>query len=256
MTTILTIKDADFSANAIGFSPPVTSGLIGWWYLGGTQALTEKDLSFTGNATLAGSPTIEDEYVSFGGASTGQYLQTTLADPVDISMLVVARTSATFGSAAQRPMYIGNYGADSGYSNTQHGAGIYTESGTAPSGVTRASQSHDITGTVTPSTSPALTIATLSSWNFMCSSYAQSGGAKRFRCITTAQSGTATQTATRVPHTTNKLRIGASFNSSVFGGACDVAFAAVYNVALTTNQEDAIYEFVARFMLDRRSITI
>lgn len=256
MTAIWTVKDANYSTNATRFNAPITTGLKGWWYLGGTQELSERNLAFNGNASLVGSPTIEDGYVSFAGYSSGQWMQTTLGETASDTLLVVMRSSDTFASGATRPAPIGNWSADPGNSNTVHGSTILVLSTVgAPSAQLVGAQSHDVTGTLTAHLSGQITVADLSGWKFLAKSFNDTTNEKVFRNVTNAQSTSSSTTNTRELHTTSTHRIGGGYTSS-YSGACDVAFAAIYDAGLTTGQIDDIYDFVARFLLDRRGITI
>lgn len=257
MTAIWTITGDAFSANPVGFSPPITAGLKGWWYLGGTSAKTTRNLAFNGDAALVGSPTIEEGYVSFAGFSGGQWMQTTLAETENDTLLVVARSAAAFSSGSTRPHPIGNTGPDAGFSGTEHGSAILVyETVGAPSAGVRGVQSHDGgAGTPVSHLTGQITVTDLTDFKFLAKSFNDTSNTKLTRNVTDSQSTSNTNTGARILHTTNTHRIGGSYTST-YGGPCDVAFAAIYDTALTSDQMGEIYEFVARYLSDKFSIEI
>lgn len=261
MATILTVTGADFSANSVGFIAPVADGLVGWWYLGGTEAETKRDRAGIANATLGGSPTIHAGYASFGGFSSGQWLQTEVTETAAFTMLCVARSTEAAHSGTDLPMFVSNYGNDAGNGGTTIGASIYVASGTAPAGTVRLGGGQNNNGTVQGQISTTITVAAATSWNFyagrMASTSAdntQTLNARHLFGKTSGQSHT-TNNYPRVVHSANRMRIGSCFNSG-FSGSCDVAFAAFYSRALTDDEIETIYQAVKTRAAAKHSITI
>ncbi len=261
MATILTVTGADFSANSVGFIAPVADGLVGWWYLGGTEAETKRDRAGIANATLGGSPTINAGYASFGGYSSGQWLQTAVTETAAFTMLCVARSTEAAHSGTDLPMFVSNYGSDAGNGGASIGASLYVASGTVPAGVVRLGGGENSNGTIQGHISANISVAAATSWNFYAgrlestsSDITQALNARKVYDKTTAQTGTATSRP-RVPHSVNKMRIGACFYSG-FSGSCDVAFAAFYSRALTDDEIETIYQAVKARMGAVNSITI
>lgn len=261
MGTLITIAGADFSANSVGFIAPVSSGLRGWFYLGGTVAETQQDRAGIANATLAGSPTLHDGYVSFGGYGTGQWLQTAIAETSEITLLCVAKTSAALAADATRPMFVGNYGADAGNGGVTIGAAIYISAGTPPQGTVRLAGGQNNNGTKQGNISATFSTTDVTVWQFYAgrmeqtdASTSAANNARKLFNKTTAQTGT-TNAYPRVPHSINLLR-GGSGSSSQFGGSCDLAFMAVYNRVLTDAEVETIYQAVKTRLAGKHSITI
>lgn len=257
MATLITITGADFSANSVGFIAPVSAGLVGWWYLGGSVAETQQDRAGIANATLAGSPTINDGYVSFAGYDDSQWLETAVAETDDITVMCVARSSDTFGSGANKPMFISNFGTDSGSGGALIGTSIYVDGGTAPAGTVRLGGGQDTSGTYTAYTSTTFSTTDVSVWNFYAGKMTAAGGSDSRKLInsTTDQSNNTSPSVPRRSNTVRPFRIGASHSAS-FAGVCDVAFAAIYSAALSDAQIETIYQAVKTRLAGKHSITI
>lgn len=261
MATILTVTGADFSANSVGFIAPVADGLVGWWYLGGTEAETKRDRAGIADATLGGSPTISPGYVSFGGYSAGQWLQTQVAETAAFTMLCVARSTEAAHSGTDKPMFVSNYGQDAGNGGVVNGASVYIDGGTVPAGTLRLGAGQNANGTVQAQVNTNFSVAGSTSWNFYAGRLAstsadntQALNARHLFGKTSGQSHT-TSNYPRVPHSVNKMRIGSCFNSG-FSGSCDVAFAAFYSRALADAEIETIYQAVKARMAAVNSITV
>jgi len=248
-----------FQANPLyagGFRPPVAAGLAGWWWLGGSQAATEKDHAYIENGTLAGSPTIQTGYVSFNGYSSGQWLQTEIAETNDLTLMCVARTSDTLASAAYRPMMMGWYGGDAGYANQGNGSCLYYGSTSGlPQGFLRGTVGHVTGGTVSLDDAAPQTVPNVGAWRFLAVTFNNTTGVKVVYDRTAGASATNTVATARSPHTINRLRIGSGYNAS-FSGKCDIAWGAAHTTALTLAQITDTYDFVQMVLSDRHGITI
>lgn len=257
MGLLMTIPGADFSANAAGFIAPVARGLVGWFYLGGTVAETQSDRAGIANATLAGSPTIGDGYVAFGGYDAGHWLETQVAETDTCTIICVARSADTFGSGADKPMFVSNYGTDSGSGGSLLGASIYIDGGTAPAGTVRFGTGYDNSGTYGTSTSTTFSTTDVSVWNFYAGKVLPAGGSGTKKLInsTTDQNNTTSPTYPRRSNTVRPFRIGAAHNNT-FGGICDVHMAAFYDVELTDAEIETIYQAVKTRAAAKHSMTI
>lgn len=257
MGLLMTIPGADFSSNAAGFIAPVARGLVGWFYLGGTVSETQNDRSGIANATLAGSPTVGDGYVEFGGYSSGQWLETQVTETDTLTLITVALSADTFADGAHKPMFVSNYGADSGSGGTVLGSTIYIDGGTAPAGTVRFGTGYNNSGSYGVSTSTTFSTANVATYNFYAGKVTPAGGAgtKKLLNSTTDQSNGTSPTYPRRSHTLNKFRVGAGYNSS-FSGTCRVHLAAFYNVELTDDEIETIYQAVKTRAAAKHSITI
>ena len=254
MATLITISGVDFSANSVGYVAPVASGLVGWFFLGGSVAETQQDRAGIANAVLAGSPTINNGYVSFGGVSSGEYLTTAVAETAECTVLAVAKSTEAAHTGSDLPMFVSNFGP-SGV-----GFSLYISAGTAPAGTVRIGAGQDDNGTPQTQINTNVVVAAATSWNFYAAKLestsadntAQLNARKLFN-KTTSQTGT-TSNYPRIVGA-NPLRIGAGYNSG-FSGSCDVAFAAFYNRALTDAEIETIYQAVKLRLAAKHSITI
>lgn len=253
----LILPGVNGSAYAREFRPPVSSGLVGWWWLGGTEAKTEKDHAYLANATLAGSPTIETSYVSFGGYNSGQWLQTEVAETNDFSWLVVARTSDALAASSTQPTIMSTWSsADPAYSSQTNGSLIYYNATSGlPQGTLVGGIGHVSAGTVTVDNGATLSIANAGEWAFLALTYNDTSNVKVLYNRSTGTSNTNTVATDRSPRSNLNLRIGGGFNTS-FRGTCDVAFAAAYSSALTAQEVADTYAFVQTCLSDWHGLTI
>ncbi len=256
MATILTVTGADFSANSVGFIAPVADGLVGWWYLGGTEAETKRDRAGIANATLGGSPTINDGYVSFRGLDDGDYLQTSVMETDEITIMCVAKSSDTFADGNHKPMFISNYGTDSGSGGALIGASIYVDGGTAPAGTVRLGGGQNNSGSYTAYVSTNFSTTNVAVWNFYSGTMTAAGGtgSRILTNSTTDQTNNTSPAYPRRSNTVRAFRIGAAYAS--FNGTCDVAFAAIYNRVLTPAEVETVYQAVKTRLAAKHSITI
>lgn len=251
------------SSGAIGsdFVIPVTSGLLGWWFLGDTVADTQHDYAGIADAVLTGSPVLTQGFVTFAGYAAGQWLQTSVTETAAFSIVVVARSSASFATSATRPMFVSNYGTDAGNGGVALGAGILVSGGTAPAGGVILHGGQNNNGTKQTQTNTTFTTTNVAGWNFYAgrlesvdSNTAATNNPRKLYNETAAQTAT-TNNYPRVPHSSNTMRIGAAYNST-FGGPSDIAMVALYSRALSDGNVDDIYDAVAARLLDRYGMVI
>lgn len=254
MATIIRVSGADFSANSVGFLAPVTAGLLGWFYLGGTQAETQQDRAGVADGVLVGSPTLHDGYVSFGGVVSGQYLNTSMMETAAMTMLVVARSTEAAHSGTDLPMFMSNFG------NSGVGCSLYISAGIVPAGQIRLGGGQNNNGVNQAQINTTLSNEAATSWGFYAGKFestsndiTQQLNARKLISKTSNQTNS-TNNYPRVVGT-NPLRIGAGYNSG-FTGSCDVAFAAAYSSALSDAQIDLIYDSVKARLAGKHGIVI
>lgn len=248
----LVAKGADFSANAIGYEAPVTRGLRYWGFLGGgtsadaavRTARARKNWAGGSAALLVGAPVIAD-YALTGMKSGVNYLDTLIAETASMTAILVSRVpTADLAANATRPMMLGN-----GASTALPGINLYYANTTGlPKGSLTASLYHNVAGTTTIAAS-TITIPDITVWH-ASAFVADAGVGYRLRDMTAAlTSGVVANTNARVVGATT-LRVGSGGRSD-YAGAHDVAFAALYSVALTDAEIDSIYAAVKTYLAPR-----
>mgnify|MGYP006955276857 CR=1 FL=1 len=92
------------------YDVPVPSGCIGWYFLGGTLAASIRNHAPLGkSATVAGSPTVNDNYL--GLVSQNSYIDTGIIGPASGgTYIVVGRAFGDGTTQAQRFSHIGKSG--------------------------------------------------------------------------------------------------------------------------------------------------
>ena len=240
MSTLLTRKGADYSANARKFIPPVTAGLQGWWYLGSlpgddaTAALTRTTKNLAGTTysmAATGGPTISSGFVTVDSTHT---LDTTVPETLDFSWVMLAQP---LGISAK----LGGYWA-TGSKNTQiiaNGTTFTTAQAFSP---------RDTGGGTTAQVNCGSLVGGAGWTGLHVLSFKVSGTVSAFRDITTAT------TATPGVFTTARALAGIATGFQ-FGGAggnvqqWKVGFLAIYNRMITDAEGDSIRQFVAKYRL-------
>lgn len=251
-------KNADFSANAIGYEPPVTRGVQYWGFIGGGAGVTDAAklarvrknwISGKADGGIVGAPVPAVDYTSKFKTATN-YIDTGVAETDAMTLLLGFRVPGATASNpttdlatnGTRPMMMGNMGTG--------GVGLYISGTTGlPSGVLSGAANYDNSGT------PAVQIGTLTipdvtAWR-MASLTVTPGTGFRLRGLTSGISAYKADTRTRSKNTaTSTIRIGSTGRND-FLGEHDICFAAVYTVALTDAEIDSIYAAVKSFLAPR-----
>lgn len=255
MTTIFAIAGIDGAANSIGFAPPVSDGLVGWFHIGGTSAASIRNRAENGaDAVVAGSPVFSTGYGTFDGPTNR--LDTTILDTTAITYLAVAKSSQNFAVSTQRPMIVGAYGAI----GAQFWGSCLIVTGTpsaAPAATIAVHGGRDDGASGSLIYSASLTVADFSAWTFLAGSTKAEAavGGRKIYDKTNGTSATATPATARVAHPSRTVQLGAA-SSGLIDGTADVAWAAIYNRELSEAEIDKIYAFVKRRLADKYSITI
>ena len=248
MATIIRVAGADFSANPVGFMPPVAANLLAWHYLGGDLTNSARNLAPGGaNATVVGSPTVETSHLR---CSSTAYIQSTIEDESDCTLIAVAKMPSgfTFSTAAAGGWMVSAFGTN--------GTGMYLKkSGTAePASVPRVVGYYSIAGTPTYQQVDAPTTTNVSAnWHMFIGKFVGGTGATMTN-KTTGQTNTVSSAEAKYNLSGNLFRFGASAGGVV--DPIDMAFAAIYGRALTGTEETAVYLAVQAYLDRRFSITI
>lgn len=250
MATIIRVAGADFSANPVGFLPPVSLGLEAWHYLGGSISKSERNLApGKPNAVAVGAPVVDAAFLRCDEAG---YLQTSIANPGDVTLVACAKLPAGFVFGAQFGWMISAYGSTGGVGNGQGLA--YDASGAEPAARALLNGQYDVSGTPTyrqvlgPVAAPDGT-----AWQFWVGRH-QGGVGMRLANKTTGLVVTSAQADAVVADPGKTYRIGFSYTTA--GVGTDIAFAGIYSRALSVDEETAIYEAVQSYMDRRFSITV
>ncbi|WP_431282734.1 hypothetical protein ACQW02_25555 [Humitalea sp. 24SJ18S-53] len=248
MTTLIRCRPADFAANALGFLPPVAAGLLGWWYFGGTLAQSIRNLAPGGvDATVVGAPAVSAGYISCVGNSA--YLNTSIAEPPEATILVGMRSMATFATSANETMPVSSYGPSGGlgFWLAKSGASV------GPIGVLRAHAFVDNAGAYLQ-VAASVTETNLSTWKFASLTVDDGVGVNVYDQTDNLTAGATSALARKILVPPRTFRIGSSHNST-FAGGVDLAFVAIYNRVLTPTERASVYA-AAKVTLARRSIVV
>lgn len=237
MGTVVTV--AGEFARPLGTLLPVMSGRQMWFNIGGSVDASAVNYADTGKpAAIIGSPVVHANYLALTGQDPVAVLQTQMPETPDLTLIAVAKNSAVLSSAISRiisSQVSGPYAALQ-FSSISTGGGI-----TALAGNSGASNSVN------------LPIAT-SEWG-LYSMRVESEVSIILTDHTVGKYTTATQAIGARTTGTSPFRIGAGYHANSNGARPDVAFAAGYNRALSTDEITAVVDRVRQLMA-MKSITV
>ena len=225
MGILITVKNANFSDNAVGFLPPVPSGLEYWNYFGDKSERTGRNMAADKDkAAVTGEPVIGEGFCTFESAV--HFVQTNVSDQKTATLLCAARSPFLDSKTA---FLIGNYS-----SNDPGGVGsnLFFQNGTVHCA---AERSKDERGSepVFASFMPP----TLEPWSFYVARISDMRQVveDRTRSLKFAEAFDAPRVVvTKLPY-----RIGSGW--SRLQGPVDVAFAAIYSRELHDSEVETIY---------------
>ena len=243
MTMVQTIKNVDLMRAAIAFAPPISDGLVGWWYPGVDSTITTKDFTFTDNAAVIGAPTYSAGYVTCTGLTN--YLQTALPETIDYSILAVVRYPSGQASPNFRGAIGGNW--ESGHASK----GLYSTSGTYPATNINLNPGKSSGGSNAAAT---LNVTDASDSFMVAATVDDTAGTYAVRNLTAGTVASGTLNGDRQIDGAGTWMFG-SFPFT-WNGEIDIAHFSLWDRALSTGEMATLRTFIASFMLDRRSITI
>lgn len=237
----LTVPNADFSGAAIGFSPPVTTGLLYWNYFTAGNIARNLAVGQGAPGVFNGTPAQGSGYATFSGT---EYVDTGIADMAEETMLLVAR----WGGSLSNNSAMGDFGASALNGTRSTGAGMIFTTNSGLSVVTQTTGRYHVSDDTTSSDTESITTSAsvFSFWSGTANDSATS-----FQNWTTNQSAGGAKSDPRDP-STRTIRIGSGNNLTT---SCDVAFAAVYSGVLSPAQIASLYSVVKTY-LNTLSISI
>lgn len=234
MATVIEVKNGNF-IRPIGTLLPVMDGRLLWSNFGRTiEASCENYAAKNRPLIPVNTPTIHEAYISCTGASPVHCLQTDVIDADEMTIVVVARDLTTNPSAV--PRLVSNQGGGGGLINLSY--------------PNRTSIRMAVT-TVTGPVNLDLT-NTNTNWGLFSSTY-KNHESISFINHTTNASSTASIGEKTFGH--SPLRIGAGYQANSPNSLPDVAFVAMYDRQLSSDEIAAVVTRVRQLMADK-SITV
>ena len=252
MTLSLIVRNGAIATNPTGFRPPVTRGLVGWWFLDGTSLdKVRRNLAPAADgalSTVVGTPVPTTTGTEF--VSKTSWIDTGIVDDSSEISLVGVWSGAT--ALGQQTPFITAYGTGSA-------PGV-----TGPIGTLLQVRAHSVSGSevgfsysysnagagmLLDARSPAID-ASIPRLYF--GKY--TGAAAYFRNYTAGSAPVVVNGAARVPNGQRSFLLG----SSVSGPSTQAnkgLVAAIYKAVLTNEEENLIGSFI-RSYLGRRGITV
>lgn len=235
MGILITVKDADFSSNYVGFVPPVSKGLRYWNYFGGAPDRTTRNLAEgREEASLMGEAAVGDNHCSFDSGRV--FLQTRIDDLPAATLACVAR-APDLGEGTG--FMIGSFAAaEAG----QVGSCMFFQNGMVHCAAGRESRGGQEEAVFTSVLPP-----TVGSWGFYVAQIGEEVQvlADQSRNIRTEQD----RAARRAPPNGRCYRIGSSWSGQT--GKVDIAFAAIYEGQLGSDDVKSVYLRVRKYLASR-----
>lgn len=234
MATNIILAGVSAGTNAIGILPPVSAGLVAWFWPGTDAPTTARNWLIGGSpATIVGSPTYAPGIASL--KSFTNYLQTPIPETNDMTFFVVARSLDTFATAANRPVLAGFHTTGSPL-----GALLYVFNTTPRINLSAAYN----TGSVVQLTA-SVDIVNFTSFKYIWGRI--NSGANTINVVNQTDGSSPTPIVTTGTRTligaSNTLRIGSSYDNTITG-TLDMAHCSIYNRALSDTEVATHYAFV------------
>ncbi|MBZ7499725.1 hypothetical protein FMJ36_17160 [Klebsiella michiganensis] len=260
-------KNVNAQSFSMGVNLPVMDGILGAWF-GGSKGAWVNQISGGQQPTIVGTPTHLNEYSS--QFSTTAYIDTNIAETASMTLLIVAKIYAPTSSRMQ---FLGNFSnsvTDGGSTVAVNGSGIVVEAagtlemvGASYSGVAGAASSGNAAILAAESglkTSLAATDNT--DWRaFMgkidTAGAAGTAGNRYIKNLTKGMSATQALVAGNVRDLRNTAtqRIGTRGPAGNANAATAIMMAMMWNRALTSAEETAMYSYVQSYAA-RRGISV
>ena len=251
MALLLVDQNASLVDNDFIISP-VMDGLMGHNILGGTIAQSKKNgLRGAGDLSVIGSPVVSPNYVSFTG--TTAYMQSSLMQQAQHTLICVARSSATFADPAHQPMFLSTFsGQNAAYPNfTTQGLSMYVVNSGFPAPKGKLTAISGAYPTASPANATAKTqqIDQADFSAFRLFILEQSTTGITINDITGATANTEAPYATGYAsaRSTRPFAIGGPANPTTYMGQCDIAYWAIYNRVLSSEEKSAIVTWLRSF---------
>ena len=250
---VLKVDGVDYSANAIGFVPPIdATGLVYLNYFGGDATRTARNLASGGTAgVVVGDPTENTNDTTFTPATN--YVQTAVSEVADKTIIAVVKP-LTAANSAIVGNYLGERVGDSGV--TVLGNVLYFQYTGGDNLVTPNWQEAGWSGVAGSASNSIPTVITN---NCAVGTYYCLVGrtASNVRKILNKTTGASTQNAntTTVDLANTNYQIGSMPTAIGFTAANTIAFVAIFQRALTDTEVDTFYNYLKTY-LATKSITI
>ncbi|MEN5176297.1 hypothetical protein [Brevundimonas diminuta] len=245
----LTVPGADYESRAIGFTPAVSDGLQGVFFLNESVEKARRNLVVgRAAASVFGAPEVLPGMLRMKAGTN--YLQTDIQETAEMTILVVGKCPDTMADNAHRGVYVSNFGSASTTAVASYGVGLHVESATrVVHTATRYSNAESTAGTSGAAGSSAQNPAALA---FLVGRTRDTR--TEMNNLTQALSTAGNYTFPRYL-SQGAMRIGSNYAAS-WQGLSDIGFVAIYNRFITDAERDAMYAQIKGYFSRRFSLTI
>jgi len=225
-----------YDRNVGDFLLPVTDGLMGQWFLGGSEEFSVKNRwsrGGYGEGVPYGSPVYAAYFGSFISGISGIILP--FNDPVECSIFTVIRNTDTLVSTDHQPNFIGT-------SPGGRGANIYSYA----DGIRANTYYAD--GASARSDSLVTSPAGINGWHAFCWKFGSDS--QTLNNLTEGQTGTTAPSLGARLTGLNTLAIGARPGTSTTG-TFDMAYVGIFDRRISSDEDAAIYDKLKQMMAAR-----
>ena len=253
MTTIIRTENSQ-EAYATKFIPVVSTGLVAWDYLfDNANKATRNLLDFTSLGSAVGSPTIDKNGATFDGMN-GKYIQTTIAEKKDFTVLAVITSNDTLDSATTRPYFLTTLGgtAISNPARSSVGSSLFAGGSNT---INFSSARYNNTTSTANSAIKSVAI-NYAKWNFVVG---RAGDTYAHLWNLTDNVNSGSPELANLPRdlSTGKYKLGKRTTTNLSAeGKSNLAFFAIYDRILSDAEVQKIYEQVQFYLSDVRNINI
>ena len=267
MGAVIIAKNVNAQAFSMGINLPVMDGILGCW-LGGSKGRWANQVAGGAQPLIIGTPNHVTEYSS--QLSTVNYIDTNIAEPENMTMLVVAKV---YAPTTQRMQFFGNYNqnkTDGGTTITANGSGLVIESAgtqvylsSSYTGVAgAASNANGVVMTAESGLATSLANADSTSWRAYSGKTDGAGaigtaGMRYLKNLTKGASNSLALATGNVRDLRNSatLRIGTRGPNGNAEAPTEIMMAMLWDRPLTNDEEAEMYSYIQSYA-DRRGIVI
>lgn len=245
MATILKVQNAAFAANAIGFIPPIATGLKAWDFQGATGSLKNR-AEGGADFSAAGSPTYGANVANLKAGTTGfSEINTSVPDSPDLTLFGVFASDEDGIASTAYPAWISCAGNNAGIAFYTRTAGRDRIQWFFPDATTDfVTQVAQLPGSL-PFSAYRFVAATIDSASSTYTIYDKTNGTVTPKVNTKARA---------IAAAGQPFKFGNSYSSTVSGSSRHI-LDGIYNRALSAAEIEVLYQY-AKGYCSRRGVVV
>lgn len=226
------------------FDAAVPNGLRGLWFLNTDADNAAFNLATQKRSKIIGDPVGYPAQIRF--TASLNYIETEVAETAAMTVMAVARSTASMADNANRPVYVSNNSSPAVDPSGPPAYGYSLWPLDADSMISAASHFTNAGSTTSTSGGRQLDGPSTGTWAFHCSRVDNVNNT-----LDNLTVGQSTTVAFPYPRNLSRgtMRIGANYNGA-YGGFCDMAFVAMWSRFLSDAERDVMYSQIKTVLHD------